>query len=101
MDGTRDLQVPPHALVQQCLVHCAGILADHTQQPGRRAERGRVERHVGRTAGAFLGIGHVHDRDRRFRRYTTGVTMPVPVQHDIARDQYTAVLECGDLDIHE
>ena len=61
--------------------------ADHADQPGLRAQVGHVARHVGRTAGAFLGAQHLDHRHRRLGRDAVGVAEPVAVEHHVADNE--------------
>ena len=63
--------------------------ADGSREHGLRAERGEVERNVGRAAGALLGLAVAHDNNRCFGRDPRGVAEPILVEHRITGDEHS------------
>ena len=73
---------------EQALERGAGLVgAGDRQQRGPRAQRRRVARDVGRSAGALLGALDPDDGHGRLRRDPLDVAEPVAVEHHVARDQ--------------
>ncbi len=65
-----------------------GILAGDAHQSHPATERTQVVRHVARATGASLLATHVHHGNRRLGRDPLGGTMPVAVEHQVARHQH-------------
>ncbi|MNN10377.1 hypothetical protein D3C81_1232990 [compost metagenome] len=77
------------------------IGSGHTNQEGRRAQCGKVQRDVGGTARTILMLLDPHHRYRRFRRDTRGRAVPVAIEHYIADYQHGGLIETGHGQLHE
>jgi hypothetical protein len=65
-----------------------GIRADHAGQRHAPTERAQHRRHATRSAEPFLALLRAQQDDRRFLADAFGVAPDVPIQHEIADNQY-------------
>ena len=64
-----------------------GIFADDAGHRRHGPEPGQVNRDIRSTTGTRLGLGHTHNRHRRFRRDSRRRPEGVLIEHQIAHDQ--------------
>ncbi|MNO84222.1 hypothetical protein D3C76_755550 [compost metagenome] len=97
------LEAGGHAHCLEAVAQAVGGLvgAGDADQEGRRAQRGQVERDVGRAAGTVLMLLDPHHGHRRLRRDARGRAVPVAVEHYVANHQHGGLIESGHGQFHE
>src|SRR5690606_6060431 len=77
------------------------VVAGNAQQVDTGAESGDVQCHVTGTTGTVFNILNFDHRHRRFRRNTRGGTLPVTVEHNVAKDQDAGIVKIRQGNIHK
>ncbi len=76
------------------------VIPGSPQQSNRGAEGGDIQGDVTGATGAVINTIDPHHRNRGFRRYTLGRTVPITIQHDIANNNDFGFIKTGQCQFH-